>query len=152
MILLSTITLSNKLQCQNIEIKQKHEILVVKIDSTTDYIIVYGISSNNKYKIVTRKVDSDCKNVFISGKYYLTLMSMNENDNVKTMNRCDIHYGWGDNNIILNEPEYGCDIYLVDEMFGLCYTTDVEKIKQYEKWIEQHPLKSTRTKKRTFKK
>jgi hypothetical protein len=150
-IILNMISFSNKLQCQNIEIKQKDEILVIKIDSTADYFIIYGVSSKNKYKIVTRKVDSDCKNVIITGKYDLTLMSMNENNFPKVMNRCDIHYGWGSDNIILNEPEWGCDIYLVDEIYGLCYTTEIEIIKQYEKWIEQHPLKSIRKGNRTIK-
>ncbi len=103
---------SNKMQSQNIEIKQKHEVLIVKIDSTPDYVIFYGISDSNKYKIVTRKVDSDCKNVYLFEKYNLSLLSMNENSYPKVMNRCDVHYGWGGNNIILNEPEWGCDIYL----------------------------------------
>lgn len=146
-IILNVISLTNKLQSQNFEIKQKCEIHVVKIDSTMDYIIVYGISNNNKYKIVTRKVDSDCNNIFVSGKYNVTLISMNENDSFKIMNRCDIHYGWGGDNIILNEPDWGCNIYLVEEIFGLCYTTDVEKIEQFEKWIEKHPLTFPRTKK-----
>ena len=60
----------------------------------------------------------------------------------------DVHYGWGGNNIILNEPEWGCDIYLVDEIYGLCYTTDMEKIKEYEKWIEQHPIKQNALKRK----
>lgn len=145
---------SNTLSCQNIEIKQKQYIHIVKIDSTMDYIIIYGVSNNDKYKIVTRKVDSDCKNIVVSGNYYVTIMSLNENYNYNNnvMNKCDIHYGWGGDNIILNEVEWGCDIFLVDEIFGLCYTTDIDEIRQFEKWIEQNPLKSLRTKKRVSSK
>jgi len=38
--------------------------------------------------------------------------------------------------------------YLVDEIYGLCYTTDMEKIKEYEKWIEQHPIKQNALKRK----
>jgi hypothetical protein len=127
------------------------EIEVIRLDSTIDYYIIYAISNDKKFKIVTRKVDLDCKNVTVSGKYNTTLTSMSENVIFPTFNRCDVHYGWGGNNTILNETEWGCDIFLSDEIFGLCYTTDIEKINLYKEWIEQHPLTSPRASKYKIK-
>ena len=54
---------------------------------------------------------------------------------------CDWNYGWpGDNNIILNEVEYGCDIFLTDDIFGLCFSDDTQSKEEYQKYIREHPL------------
>ncbi len=147
--LLTLVCCLNSLLSQNVVSKNKYDIQVVAIDSTKDYIIIYAESLNRKHKIVTRKVEQDCRNVTVLKNYAVTLTSLNENDNSNLFNsRCEVHYGWGDGNIILNEEEWECDIFLVDEIFGLCFTSDTLKIMQYEQWLEKNPVKHTRSSKK----
>ena len=145
-LILISIFIPYSLLSQNSEmklVKKIYNIEIVNIDSTNDYIIIYAQSNEKKFKIVTRKVTNDCKNVFISGHYSVTLTSLNDHlpPIMKNSNLCDSDYGWPGNNIITNEADWDCDIFLVDEIFGLCYTTDTYEINNFREWIQQHPIK-----------
>ena len=133
--------LSDNLLSQNIEdkkISKTFEIEIIKTDSTKDYYIIYAISDTRKFKIASRKVDSTCRNVFINEKYTTRLISMNEL--IPIANPCDVHHGFGWENIIRNEPEWGCDVFLSEEIYGLCYTTDIEEINKYKQWKKENLL------------
>lgn len=41
--------------------QQPYSVKVVKIDSTKDYMLIYAVSNERKFKIVSRKVENDCK-------------------------------------------------------------------------------------------
>ena len=140
-----TILFQNKLSAQEVDsfkVNERINIEIIDIDSTKDYFIIYAIASEKRFKIVTRKDSFACKNVFVKEKYIVTLTSMNDKLPIflQGLNTCDVHYNFGIDNVILNEPEWGCDIYLVDEIFGLCYTTDKDEIDRYKQWVEKNPI------------
>ena len=118
--------------------QQPYSVKVVKIDSTKDYMLIYAVSNERKFKIVSRKVENDCKNVVIGAEFKANLISMNETSG--SIQGCDVHYGWPNGNDIRNETDWECDIFLTDDIFGLCYTQNEEDKSQYKKWIETHPL------------
>lgn len=116
------------------------EVVVERIDSTNDYMIICAFNDDRKFKIVTRKVDNDCRNILVGDRINLSLCSLNSMDPNNIM-PCDWNYGWpGDNNNILNEVEYGCDVFLTDDIFGLCFTDDIQSEEEYQKYIREHPL------------
>lgn len=116
------------------------ELIVERIDSTNDYMIICASNKERKFKIVTRKVENDCCNVFVGDVINVSLCSLNSMDPYMIM-PCDWSYGWpGNNNVILNEVEYGCDIFLTDDIYGLCYTDDSQIKEEYQKYIRDHPL------------
>lgn len=118
----------------------QYEVVIERIDSTNDYMIICAFNEERKFKIVTRKVDNDCRNVLVGNRINLSLCSLNSMDPLNIM-PCDWNYGWpGDNNIILNEVEYGCDIFLTDDIFGLCFTDDIQSKEEYLNYIQEHPL------------
>ena len=118
----------------------QYEVVVERIDSTNDYMIIYAFNDERKFKIVTRKVENDCRNILVGDSVNLSLCSLNSMDPYMIM-PCDWHYGWpGDDNIILNEVEYGCDIFLTDDIFGLCFTDDIQSKEEYKEHIREHPL------------
>lgn len=136
---------SNDLYSQNIEenkISNVYNIEIIKFDSTKDYFVIYAISDERKFKIVTRKIDSACRNVFVKETYTVALKSVNKSLPIylKGSNTCDIYYDWGIGNIIINESEWECDIFLTNEIFGLCYTKDDNMIDKYKKWLEENPI------------
>ena len=53
---------------------------------------------------------------------------------------CDWHYGFPNGNVILNEPDCGCNLFYAKEIFGLYYTHSQSEIEQYHEWIRKHPL------------
>lgn len=116
------------------------EVVVERIDSTNDYMIICAFTDDRKFKIVTRKVDNDCRNILVGDRINLSLCSLNSMVPNNIM-PCDWNYGWpGDNNNILNEVEYGCDVFLTDDIFGLCFTDDIQSKEEYQKYIREHPL------------
>lgn len=116
------------------------EVVIERIDSTNDYMIICASNSERKFKIVTRKVENDCRNVSVGDSFNLSLCSLNSMDPYNSM-PCDWNYGWpGDNNVILNEVEYDCDIFLTDDIYGLCFTDDIESKEKYQRYIQEHPL------------
>lgn len=120
----------------------QYEVVIERIDSTNDYMIICAFNDERKFKIVTRKVENDCRNVLVGDKVNLTLFSRNSMDPYNIM-PCDWHYLWpGNNNIILNEVEYGCDVFLTDDIFGLCFTNDIQSKEEYLKYIQEHPLEA----------
>ena len=103
-------------------------------------MIICASNKERKFKIVTRKVENDCCNVFVGDVINVSLCSLNSMDPYMIM-PCDWSYGWpGNNNVILNEAEYGCDIFLTDDIYGLCYTDDSQIKEEYQKYIRDHPL------------
>ncbi|MBQ7489071.1 MAG: hypothetical protein IJT51_00960 [Bacteroidales bacterium] len=62
------------------------------------------------------------------------------NEKSGSIQGCDVHYGWPNGNDIRNETDWECDIFLTDDIFGLCYTQNEEEKSQYKKWIESNPL------------
>jgi hypothetical protein len=115
-------------------------LIVERIDSTNDYMIICAYNDKRKFKIVTRKVENDCCNVFVGDSINVSLCSLNSMEPYMSM-PCDWSYGWpGNNNDILNEVEYGCDIFLTDDIFGLCFTDDIQSKEEYQKYIREHPL------------
>lgn len=118
----------------------KCELIVERIDSTNDYMVICAYNEKRKFKIVTRKVETDCRNVFVGDIINVSLCSLNSMDPYMIM-PCDWSYGWpGNNNVILNEVEYGCDIFLTDDIYGLCFTDDSQTKEEYQKYIRDHPL------------
>lgn len=116
------------------------EVVIERIDSTNDYMIIYAYNKERKFKIVTRKVENDCCNVAVGNSFNLSLCSLNSMDPYNIM-PCDWNYGWlGDNNVILNEAEYDCDIFLTDDIYGLCFTDDIQRKEEYQRFIQEHPL------------
>ena len=116
------------------------EVVIERIDSTNDYMIICASNKERKFKIVTRKVENDCRNVFVGNSFNLSLCSLNSMDPYNIM-PCDWNYGWlGDDNVILNEAEYDCDIFLTDEIYGLCFTDDMQRKEEYQRFIQEHPL------------
>ena len=116
------------------------EVVIERIDSTNDYMIICASNKERKFKIVTRKVENDCRNVFVGNSFSLSLCSLNSMDPYNIM-PCDWNYGWlGDDNVILNEAEYDCDIFLTDEIYGLCFTDDIQRKEEYQRFIQEHPL------------
>ena len=130
--------------CHAQSYEQSHTVKVVKIDSTKDYMLIYAVSNERKFKIVSRKVENDCKNVVIGAEFKANLISMNETSG--SIQGCDVNYGWPNGNDIRNETDWECDIFLTDDIFGLCYTQNEEEKSQYKKWIESHPLDWTQVK------
>lgn len=117
-----------------------YEVVVERIDSTNDYMIIYAFNDERKFKIVTRKVENDCRNVVVGDMVNLSLCSLNSMNSYNIM-PCDWSYGWpGNNNNILNEVEYECDIFLTDDIYGLCFTDDFQTKEEYKKYIREHPL------------
>lgn len=122
--------------CESIQ----YELIVEKIDSTNDYMIIHAYNDSKKFKIVTRKVENDCCNVFVRDSINVSLCSLNSINPYMAM-PCDWSYGWpGNNNVILNEVEYECDIFLTDDIYGLCFTDDFQSKEEYKKYIREHPL------------
>lgn len=122
--------------CKSIQ----YEVVIERIDSTNDYMIICASNSERKFKIVTRKVENDCRNVSVGDSFNLSLCSLNSMDPYNSM-PCDWNYGWpGDNNVIPNEVEYDCDIFLTDDIYGLCFTDDTQRKKEYQRYIQEHPL------------
>jgi len=121
-----------------------YDIEVIKIDSTKDYYVIYAISETKKFKIASRKIDSACRNIFINERYTTRLTSMDEYlpKAAIVLQSCDIHYDWGEGNEIKNEAGWGCTIFISNEIYGLCYTTDIEEISKYEQWKKKNPIKS----------
>ena len=112
------------------------EVVVERIDSTNDYMIICAFNDDRKFKIVTRKVDNDCRNILVGDRINLSLCSLNSMVPNNIM-PCDWNYGWpGDNNNILNEVEYGCDVFLTDDIFGLCFTDDIQSKEEYQNTSE----------------
>lgn len=122
--------------CESIQ----YEIVIEQIDSTNDYMIICASNKERRFKIVTRKVENDCCNIFVGDIINVSLCSLNSMDPYMIM-PCDWSYGWpGNNNVILNEVEYGCDIFLTDDIYGLCFTDDSQIKEEYQKYIRNHPL------------
>ena len=120
----------------------QYEVEIERIDSTNDYMIICAFNDDRKFKIVTRKVDNDCRNILVGDRINLSLCSLNSMVPNNIM-PCDWNYGWpGDNNNILNEVEYGCDVFLTDDIFGLCFTNDIQSKEEYLKYIQEHPLEA----------
>ena len=132
--------------CHAQSYEQSHTVKVVKIDSTKDYMLIYAVSNERKFKIVSRKVENDCKNVVAGAEFTVTLTSLNNSSPFPVFNPCDWNYGFPIGNDIRNEPEWECDIFLTDDIWGLCYTQKQEEKSQYKKWIESHPLDWTQVK------
>ncbi len=131
--------------CQNLD-KGKYlpyYIEVAEIDSTKDYYIIYATeqSTNERLKIVVRKIGGR-RNIYIGTKFHVSLYNLIQHSPILTDidMPCDWHYGFPNGNVILNEPDCGCNLFYAKEIFGLYYTHSQSEIEQYHEWIRKHPL------------
>ncbi|NCU26069.1 hypothetical protein EOM86_05025 [Candidatus Nomurabacteria bacterium] len=103
--------------------------VIVKIDSIGNFYIIDVLSNENKYKIVSRKVHSDCYNLHEGEIYQLCLYP--------TIPDIASHH---EHNIGLDtyvEIDWGTNLYVAQELCGLCYQTDTVKLKKCKRLISQ---------------
>lgn len=96
------------------EIANKIPCNVIKIDSIENFYLIDVFSKNDKYKLISKKNKSACSNIYIGGLYYFTIHQTAQ----ELVNKQYV-----DNEFYI-KIDWGSNLYIVDELCGLCYETD----------------------------
>jgi len=117
---------------QENDFKEKKDILrcvVVKIDSIENYYIIDVLSNEIKYKILSRKVHSDCYTLYEGGIFDFCIYPT-----IPEIASDQVYFFGIDTNIELN---WGANLYVAQELCGLCYETDSANLNQCKRLVKQ---------------
>lgn len=116
----------------------KASVVIESIDSTKDYYFLIAKDSITSYKILSKKINETCLNVFVQDTFNLTVIEINNcfPDFLRNHDPCGEFYYFGDSNNITNDIETNCMIYFAKEIRGLCYSKERTYDIDNKEWIE----------------
>ncbi|MEE1944589.1 hypothetical protein VRU48_05685 [Pedobacter sp. KR3-3] len=113
------------LQCKVFHRTQNNAFKVYRIDSIQSYYLIYAQKGELRYKIVSKKVDNECKSIKVNGLYAFDIHSMSQVNGVSTIPSASKYEVSGmavDNTTTINvENETQWDLFYADNIAGLCF-------------------------------
>lgn len=102
-----------------------------RIDSLDNFYLIYAQSDSNQYKILSRKIPITCRNIIPGNNY---LLDIYERFPVP-LNYLDVDMIVGAGTII--KIDWGDNLYISHQIWGLCYENDPTKILSYQQWVNK---------------